>query len=70
VHNLDPNARTYFSIDGGKTNLNWYVIGADVVGWVGTAAPDANSAFATAGVTLNFSAADLTVMNILGYAYA
>jgi hypothetical protein len=69
-----PNTRAlsvgdgqYFSIDGGYTNLNTFNgAGGDRGDWAGYTI-DAFNAAARSGVTLPISAADVTVMDILGY---
>jgi len=70
VHALNPSTRSYFSIDGGKTNLAWFATSSDLGDWASTPTPDANSAFATGGAVNVFSKVDIVEMNALGYALA
>ena len=59
----------YFSINGGTTNLDSFNTNAngDYGDWAASAGNDAYLAFANPGVTLSVSAADLTVMNAIGW---
>ena len=60
----------YFSLDGGKSNLDSFNTnpGGDFGDWAASAGNDAFVAFTHAGVVNAFSAADIAVMNTLGYA--
>lgn len=68
----DTASPSYFSIDGGATNLRgWYTGGAnngDPGDWAGSPGSDAYDAFGTTGVQLfPTSNADLILMDVLGY---
>ena len=65
---LSPGDNQYFSIDGGTTNLNTFngIGGGDTGDWAGYTI-DAFNAAALAGAMLPISAADITVMDVLGY---
>jgi hypothetical protein len=60
---------TYFSIDGGNTNLDSFNSdpNGDFGDWASSAGNDSFSAFGTPGVVSPVTSADLTLMNILGY---
>ena len=59
----------YFSIDNGVTNLAAFntVGGGDPGDWSSVVTNDAADAFATPGVVLNFSSADLTAVDVVGW---
>ena len=65
---LSPGDNQYFSIDGGTTNLNTFngIGGGDTGDWAGYTI-DAFNAAALEGTMLPISAADVTVMDVLGY---
>jgi hypothetical protein len=59
----------YFSIDGGKTDLDNFNTNSsgDFGDWAATAGNDAFLAFSHAGVQNNFTAADITLMDAIGW---
>jgi hypothetical protein len=59
----------YFSIDGGRTNLDSFNTnpGGDFGDWAGSAGNDSFLAFSNSGVVNGVSQTDLREMNILGY---
>jgi hypothetical protein len=66
---------SYFSIDGGATALKYFDnTNSDPVDWASngtsTDVPDAFNAYYTYGVAEPLSSADVTLMNVLGYAIA
>ena len=69
-HTLDPATRAYFSVDGGKTNLDWFSTSSDLADWDASAGNDANVAYSPPGVANVFTHADVVMMNVLGYALA
>jgi hypothetical protein len=70
VHQFNSTGFGYFSIDGGKTNLDTYAISSDAGDWASSAGNDANNAYASAGVINAFTHTDVVQMNALGYALA
>jgi hypothetical protein len=58
---------SYFSIDGGKTNLDNFSTSSDPGDWAPSAGNDANVAFAPTGVELKFTPTDITEMDVLGF---
>jgi hypothetical protein len=64
----------YFSIDGGKTNLdtfnNYLANGGDAGDWSTAVPADSYDAFSSMGVANTVSATDLTEMDVLGYTLA
>ena len=70
VHTVSATTAGYFSADGGRTNLDWYATSSDLGDWAASAGNDANTAYAHPGVVNAFTAADITQMNVLGYALA
>jgi hypothetical protein len=57
----------YFSIDGGKTALNYYAASGDTGDWSGSLGIDPNNAFGSTTVS-TFSAVDKLQVEALGYA--
>jgi hypothetical protein len=59
----------YFSIDGGKTNLDSFnsVAGGDLGDWASSVGNDAFLAFAKSGVVLPVTQADLTTLDAIGW---
>ncbi len=57
----------YFSIDGGKTNLDNFSTTSDPGDWAASAGNDANVAYSNPGVANLFSRTDITELNALGY---
>ena len=71
VRSFDPNATgVYFSINNGVTNLKPFNPnnGGDIQDWATSTPHDSFDAFTTSGVEGTLSAADLTAMDIIGYA--
>jgi len=65
------DANVYFSVDNGVTALNYFysdVTSGDVQDWDGSGPVDAYDAYLSAGDEAPLSAADLTTLDILGYA--
>ena len=67
-HLASSDATSYFSIDGGVTNLDTYSTSSDPGDWASSAGNDSNNAYATPGVANLFSQTDVTQLNVLGYA--
>jgi hypothetical protein len=65
---ITPASHTYFSIDGGQTNVNTFndINSGDLSDWQGLTA-DAFNAFITSGIELPFTSGDITVMDVIGY---
>ena len=59
---------TYFSIDGGQTNLGNFSIDGDPADWGPDRSTDVQSAFIGMGTQLTFSDTDIVALNALGYA--
>ena len=70
VHALDAGTTAYFSADGGTTNLGTYDTASDPADWAASAGNDADVAVAHPGVANLFTQADVTQLNVLGYALA
>lgn len=68
VHQLNASGFGYFSIDGGRTNLDTYATTSDPGDWAASAGHDANNAYASPGVVNLFTQTDLVQMAALGYA--
>lgn len=60
-------APSYFSIDGGVTNLDDFAAVGDVADWATSAGPDANDAFAATGNQNPLSQTDVTELKVLGF---
>ncbi len=58
---------SYFSIDGGVTNLNNFTSSGDTGDWAASAGADANDAYAPSNSVNVFSAADIAELNVLGF---
>jgi hypothetical protein len=59
---------TYFSIDGGTTNLGAFSTTGDPADWDHTQADDAQAAFLGTGIAFDYDEADIIALNALGYA--
>jgi hypothetical protein len=70
VHQFNGAATGYFSVDGGRTNLDTYSTSSDTGDWASSAGNDANNAYANPGVVNAFTHTDVVQMNALGYALA
>lgn len=72
ARSFNPNStNVYFSVDNGITALKFFNTngnGGDIQDWASSALPDSYDAFCSAGEKLFLSAADLTSVDILGYA--
>ena len=68
VFDLNPTNGSYFSIDGGNTNINTFngTSGGDLSDWAGLTHDAYNHALASGVVEPN-SAGDITLMDIIGY---
>lgn len=66
-----PNVtNAYFSVDNGATVLKFFYTNSnrgDIQDWEASATPDAYDAFASAGVILPISTADILTLDVLGY---
>jgi hypothetical protein len=64
-----PNGTAYFSVNNGASDLdNWNTHpGGDLGDWAASVGPDALLAFSFPGQINRFTAADLTLMNVLGW---
>jgi hypothetical protein len=65
------DTNVYFSVDGGVSSLKSFytnVFFGDVQDWLSGTTPDAYDAFLTSGQKASLSSADLTAVDILGYA--
>lgn len=71
THDLSGGS-AYFSVDGGVTNINTFnsASGGDLGDWASSAGHDAFGAFAYSGVVNPVTAADITMMQALGYTLA
>lgn len=58
----------YLSIDGGVTNLGGFSTTGDYADWGQPIGTDAQNAFLGTGIQFEFSTADVTALNVLGYA--
>jgi len=58
---------SYFSINGGATNLANFSSTSDLADWSNTVPNDSFDAFATPGASLPMSQTDITLMNVLGF---
>ena len=69
VRDFSGTTPGYFSVDGGKTNLDRFNTnsGGDFGDWASSAGKDAFLAFSNSGVVNAVSSADVTAMNALGY---
>ena len=68
VHSPYAGGSAYFSIDGGKSNLDWFSSSSDLGDWASTAGNDANIAYANSGVVNQFTQTDIAELNALGFA--
>jgi hypothetical protein len=57
----------YFSIDGGRTNLDNFATFSDYGDWASSAGPDSFDAISEAGVINPMTATDITEMDVLGF---
>ena len=69
VRSFLGSTSAYFSADGGNTNLNYFNSNpsGDFGDWANSAGNDSYDAFSDPGVVNAVTAADLTVMNVIGY---
>src|SRR5208337_2449744 len=61
---------SYFSINGGATNLDAFTTTSDLGDWASSVANDSFDALLTAGSTNPVSQTDITLMNVLGFQVA
>src|SRR6266699_2563299 len=68
TRDLSGTQAGYFSANGGVTNLDNFntSTGGDFGDWAGSAGNDAFRAFASSGVVMSVTAADLTLMDVIG----
>jgi hypothetical protein len=66
VQALLPSDNTYFSIDGGVTNLKYFDSTLDRADWVNTG-PDSFNAISNSGVVNGLTPVDITTLDILGF---
>lgn len=59
---------TYFSLDGGRTNLGAFSLTGDPADWGPTMASDVQAAFLGTGIALTYSDTDIAALNALGFA--
>lgn len=59
---------TYFSLDGGQTNLGAFSLTGDPADWGPTMASDTQAAFLGTGIAFTYSDTDIAALNALGYA--
>ena len=62
------NSPAYFSIDGGRTNLDNFSTVDDDGDWDGSSGPDAFNAHQIRGQVNGITSVDITEMNVLGFA--
>src|ERR1035437_2646234 len=69
VRDFSGTTPGYFSINGGQTNLNNFNTnpGGDFGDWASSAGNDSALAYASPGVVMPFTAADLTAMDVIGW---
>jgi hypothetical protein len=67
VLNTASNAPRYFSIDGGKTNLDNFDTSSDAADFAPRGPLDAFNAALPSGTTLSWSSLDSEIMDVLGY---
>ena len=69
VPNFSRSAASYFSIDGGQTNLGSFNVsgGGDRSDWVYPTGTDAQQAYLPSGQRLSVASADLVALDILGW---
>ncbi len=58
---------SYFSVNGGATNLGEFATTSDYSDWSSTVPNDAFDAYFSAGTAYAISATDITLLNVLGY---
>jgi len=63
-----PGATSYFSVNGGVTNLDNFATSGDYADWAASAGYDANDALLNTGYESLFTQADVTEMAALGFA--
>ncbi len=68
VRAVAGSTASYFSIDGGATNLAAFSTTGHYDDWSSTMGNDALNAYARSGVQNNFSETDVRLLNVLGYA--
>ncbi len=59
---------SYFSIDGGVTNLGDFAVAGDIADWGTTMGNDVSNALLSTGIGYSFSDTDRTLLNTLGFA--
>lgn len=59
---------TYFSLDGGKTNLGTFSLTGDPADWGPAMASDVQAAFLGTGIAFTYSETDIAALNAMGYA--
>ena len=70
VRSFTTSGTSYFSINGGTTNLvnfNQAGGGSDYSDWASSATPQVQDAFGTPGVDINIGANELTALDVIGY---
>lgn len=65
---LGTGLPAYFSINGGKTDLDNYDVTSDLADWAASNGPDSFNAYASAGVENPVTQSDITEMNVIGFA--
>jgi hypothetical protein len=70
VLELRAGSPAYFSIDGGRTNLDNFDRFSDPGDWASTTGPDSFDAFSVTGVESPITAVDITEMDVLGFTVA
>lgn len=58
---------SYFSVNGGVTNLDNFIPSGDTGDWAASGGADSNDAYAPSDSVNVFSAADIAELNVLGY---
>ena len=59
---------TYFSVDGGQTNLGTFSMTGDPADWGPAMASDVQAAFLGTGIAFTYSEADIVALNAMGFA--
>ncbi len=67
VLQTQPGGASYFSIDGGATNLGNFSNTTDLGDWSNTVPNDAFDAYFSAGTAYAISSTDITLLNVLGF---
>ncbi len=58
---------SYFSVNGGATNLGQFATSSDYSDWSNTVPNDAFDAYFSAGTAYTISSTDITLLNVLGF---